>query len=88
MNDLYVSFMERITPFLQTHWHLCMIVAGAIFLLGAIFHWNWICDPQGDNVLGFWAFIYRNFGEKGYRIFTGLAGIIIIFCGIVLWLLN
>lgn len=60
---------------------LFLIVVGALFLLGAIFRWKWICDPQGDNTQGFLAFVYRNFGEKGYRVITGISGAVIILCG-------
>ena len=87
MEDQYTSLMERLLPFLQANWQLFMIAVGALFLLGALFRWNWVCDPQGDNVLGFRAFVYRNFGETGYRIVTGLSGIVIILCGAVLWVL-
>ena len=87
MSDLYTSLMERVMPVLQANWQLFLIAVGALFLLGAIFKWKWVCDPQGENVLGFRAFVYRNFGEKGYRVITGLSGMGIILCGIVLWVL-
>ena len=61
--------------------------AGALFLLGAIFRWKWVCDPQGEDGLGFRAFVYRNFGEKGYRILQGISGAVIILCSAVLWVL-
>ena len=80
--------MEGVTPFLQAHWLLIIIAAGALFLLGAVFRWKWVCDPQGDSVLGFRASVYRNFGEKGYRIISGIAGAAIILCGLVLWALR
>ena len=60
---------------------------GALFLLGAIFRWKWVCDPQGEDGLGFRAFVYRNFGEKGYRILQGISGAVIILCSAVLWVL-
>lgn len=80
MSDLYTKLMERVMPFLQANWQLFLIVVGALFLLGAIFRWKWICDPQGDNTQGFLAFVYRIFGEKGYRVITGISGAIIILC--------
>lgn len=87
MSDLYTKLMERVMPFLQANWQLFLIVVGALFLLGAIFRWKWICDPQGNNPQGFPAFVYRNFGEKGYRVITGISGAAIILCSAVLWLL-
>lgn len=87
MNDLYTKFMEWIMPFLQANWQLFIIGTGALYLLGAIFRWKWVCDPQGENVMGFRASIYRNCGEKGYRILQGFSGVVIILCGIVLWVL-
>ena len=87
MSELYTRFMERVMPFLQANWQFFFIVTGALFLLGAIFRWKWVCDPQGENVLGFRAFVYRNFGEKGYRVIQGISGALIILCGLVLWIL-
>ena len=48
---------------------------------GGDFSLEMVCDPQGDNTQGFLAFVYRNFGEKGYRVITGISGAIIILCG-------
>ena len=87
MSELYTRFMEWVMPFLQANWHFFFIVTGALFLLGAIFRWKWVCDPQGENVLGFRAFVFRNFGEKGYRVIQGISGALIILCGLVLWIL-
>lgn len=86
MSDLYTNFMEWITPSLQANWQLVLIGGGALFLLGAIFHWKWLCDPQGGSE--FMISIYRTFGEKGYRIAVGIGGGIIILCGAVLWVLS
>ena len=87
MSGLYTRFMEWIMPFLETNWQLFLITAGLLFLLGAIFRWKWVCDPQGEDGLGFRAFVYRNFGEKGYRILQGIGGAVIILCSAVLWVL-
>lgn len=87
MSDLYTKLMERIMPFLTANWQLFMIVVGALFLMGSVFRWKWVCDPQGDNTQSFRASIYRNFGEKAYRVVNGLIGAIIILCGVVLWVL-
>lgn len=53
-------------------------LVGLIFLLGAIFNWKWITDPAGDKL--FMKFIYRTFGERGYRVTIGISGVIIIIC--------
>lgn len=87
MSDLYTKFMTWAAPILQEHWQLTIIGSGALFLFGAIFRWRWVCNPQGENVLGLRAFVYRSFGEKGYRIVTGISGAVIILCGLVLWVL-
>ena len=87
MSDLYTKLMERVMPFLQANWQFTIIGIGALFLLGAIFRWKWVCDPQGDNVQGFRASVYRAFGENGYRVATGISGAVIILCGVALWVL-
>lgn len=84
VSDVYVFIMERLMPIIKANGELFIIIVGGLFLLGAIFRWQWVCDPQGDNTLGFNAFIYRSFGEFGYRILMGLSGIIIICFGIML----
>ncbi|MDU1909938.1 immunity 17 family protein [Fusobacterium sp.] len=45
-------------------------LVGFIFLFGAIFNWKWVTDPAGDKL--FMRFIYRTFGDKGYRITGGI----------------
>ena len=59
MSDLYTRFMEWIMPFLQANWQLFLIAVGALFLLGGIFNWKWTWDPNGHNLFGWNAFIYR-----------------------------
>ncbi len=87
MSDLYTRFMEWIMPFLQANWQLFLIAVGALFLLGGIFNWKWTWDPNGHNLFGWNAFIYRHFGEKGARVNTGISGVIIILCAVAMWLL-
>lgn len=85
MSDLYTRFMEWIMPFLQANWQLFLIAVGALFLLGGIFNWKWTWDPNGHNLFGWNAFVYRHFGEKGARVNTGISGVIIILCAVALW---
>ena len=87
MSDLYTRFMEWIMPFLQANWQLFLIAVGALFLLGGIFNWKWTWDPNGQNLFGWNAFIYRHFGENGARVNTGISGVIIILCAVAMWLL-
>ena len=61
-------------------------LAGFIFLFEAIFNWKWITDPAGDKL--FMRFIYRTFGEKGYRITIGISGVIIIICSTFLIIMD
>lgn len=61
-------------------------LVGFLFLLGAIFNWKWITNPDGDKL--FMRFIYRTFGEKGYRITVGISGVIIIICSIFLIIMD
>lgn len=74
-------------PVLQEHWQLAIIGFGLLFLLGSIFRWKWVCDPQGENTQGFRASVYRSFGEMGYRVLQGFNGAIIVVLGIVMWVL-
>ena len=87
MNDIYTNLMERVMPILHANWQLAIVGCGILFLLGGIFNWKWIWDPNGHKTFGFNASIYRHFGEKGARINTGIAGAIIILCGVVMWIL-
>lgn len=87
MSDLYTSFMEKIMPFLSANWQLFLMLLGLLLLMGAIFRWKWVCDPQGERTTGFNAFVYRTFGEKGYRVLMGCTGSGIILCGAVMLLL-
>lgn len=87
MSDLYTKIMEKVMPFLQENWQLFLINVGILLLLGAIFNWNWTYNPNGHRPHGFNAWIYRNFGEKGARINTGVNGVLIMICAIIMWIL-
>lgn len=88
MGDLYTSVMEKVMPVLQEHWQLSIIGVGLLFLLGGIFNWKWTWDPNGHKTMGFNAWVYRTFGEKGARINTGIIGSVIMICGGVMWVLT
>ena len=38
---------EKITAFVQEHWNIILIAAGAVLIMGAALNWNWLCDPTG-----------------------------------------
>ena len=84
ISDLYIKFMEKVEPYLKNYPYLFGIIAGALFLFGAIFKWKWICNPTGSK--RFMLTVYEIFGETGYRFFTGLFGAIIMFLSLYLWL--
>lgn len=86
MDELYNFFMENISPFIAENWQLFVIAAGCILLMGSIF--NWKLNPNGSTPYGVLSFIYHNFGEKAYRIVSAILSIVIIICGIVLWILE
>ena len=86
ISDLYTTGMEKVMPFLLADWQIFLILVGGLFLAGAVLRWRWVCDPQGSR--GIFAFTYRMFGEKGYRVVTALAGVGIMVCGGVLWVLS
>ena len=88
MSDLYTKLAERLMPFLQARWQLFLLAVGAVFLLGGIFNWKWTWDPNGHKLFGFNAAVYRHFGEKGARINTGVMGVLIMICAVVLWVLG
>lgn len=87
MSDLYTSLMEKVMPILQEHWQLFIMSVGLLFVLGGIFNWKWAWNPDGHRPLGFNAWVYRTFGEKGARINTIIIGIVIMLCCGVMWVL-
>lgn len=74
--------MENITAYLREHWQYVVIAGGALTLLGAIFNWKWLTSQQGERPNSPGRLIYDLFGQGGYRVFTGVLGIIMIVCGI------
>lgn len=87
MSDLYTSVMEKVMPLLQENWQLSLVGVGMLLLFGAIFNWKWTWDPNGHRTFGFNAWVYRNFGEKGARISSGMNAVIIIICAVIMWVL-
>lgn len=78
ISDAYIKFMETIEPYIKKFPFVFGILAGLLFLLAAIFKWNWFLNPNGSR---FMMFIYEMFGGGGVRIITGIIGtLIIVFC--------
>ena len=80
MSGLYTRLVEWIMPF-RNELAALSYYGGALFLLGAIFRWKWVCDPQ--EKMG-WAALLSigTSGEKGYRILQGISGAVIILCSV------
>ena len=83
ISDLYIKFMEKIDPYLRKNPYLVGVIGGGLFFFGAIFKWNWICDPTGSP--RFMKNVYEIFGQGGVRFFTGLFGAIIMILSLFSW---
>ena len=83
ISDLYIKFMEKIDPYLRKNPYLVGVIGGGLFFFGAIFKWNWICDPIGSP--RFMRNVYEIFGQGGVRFFTGLFGAIIMILSLFSW---
>ena len=60
-------------------------LAGFLFILAAVFKWNWLLNPNSSN---FMASVYSMFGEMGVRILTCILGFIIIISCLILWIIK
>ncbi|ADK30359.1 immunity 17 family protein [Brachyspira pilosicoli] len=77
--------MESLIKYIKENPHLFGILVGLLFLLAAIFNWNWLLEAAGSR---FMMFIYERFGDSGVRIVTGIIGTIIIICFIMDWIIR
>ena len=74
--------MDRIFEWLTAHYQYVLIAGGLLFLIGAIRDWKWVYQATvGDKVRH--AFIFEAWGEKGYRVFIGICGLLLVICGVV-----
>ncbi len=79
--------MDGVFEFLKAHYQYVLIVAGLIFFIGALRDWKWVYDAtSGDRIRH--AFIFEIWGEKGYRVFIGICGLILVLCGVVFLFLD
>ena len=62
---------EKITGYLQEHWHFVILIFGILILVGAIMNWNWLCDPTG-------APYSHRYGRKSRRVILSSLGVLLI----------
>lgn len=79
--------MDGVFEFLKAHYQYVLIAVGLLFLIGAIRDWEWVYQATGGNKARH-AFIFEVWGEKGYRVFIGICGLILAICGVVLLILG
>ena len=79
--------MENIFEFLRSYFEYVLIAGGLLFFIGAILDWKWVSSATvGDKAR--YAFIFEVWGEKGYRVFIGMCGLILVICGLVFLVLR
>lgn len=79
--------MDGVFEFLKAHYQYVLIAGGLLFLIGAIRDWKWVYQATGGDKAR-QAFIFEVWGEKGYRVFIGICGLILVICGVVLLMLD
>lgn len=79
--------MDEVFEWLKAHYQYIFIAAGLLFLIGAIRDWKWVYQATGGDKARY-AFIFEVWGEKGYRVFIGLCGLLLMICGIVFLMLD
>ncbi|KLI28509.1 immunity 17 family protein [Brachyspira hyodysenteriae] len=77
--------MESLINYIKTFPYLFGILVGLLFLLAAIFKWNWFLNNNSSN---FMISIYEMFSEIGVRILTGILGAVIIISSIIIWIIR
>ncbi|ASJ21598.1 hypothetical protein BHAMNSH16_08060 [Brachyspira hampsonii] len=77
--------MESLVNYIKKCPYIFGILIGLMFILAAIFKWNWLLNNNSSN---FMIGIYEVFGEIGVRILTGILGLIIIISCIIIWIIK
>ncbi|MEI0491556.1 Imm17 family immunity protein [Brachyspira intermedia] len=77
--------MESLINYIKKFPYLFGILIGLLFLLAAIFKWNWFLNKNSSN---FMISIYEMFGEIGVRILTGILGTVIIISSLIIWIIR
>lgn len=70
---------------------LVFVLFGLIIFIGALLRWKWVLDMTGersDKPFGFIILMYDWFGDNGVRAGLIILSILIIFCGLVLFILT
>ena len=79
--------MDEVFEWLKVHYQYVLIAGGLLFLIGAIRDWKWVYQATvGEKVKH--AFIFEVWGEKGYRFFIGICGLLLVICGVVFLMLD
>ena len=79
--------MDGVFEWLKAHYQYVLMAGGLLFLIGAIRDWKWMYQATvGDKVRH--AFIFEVWGEKGYRFFIGICGLLLVICGVVFLILD
>ena len=79
--------MDGVFEWLKAHYQYVLMAGGLLFLIGAIRDWKWVYQATvGDKVRH--AFIFEVWGEKGYRFFIGICGLLLVICGVVFLMLD
>ena len=79
--------MENIFGYVKLHYQYVLIAGGLLFLIGAIRDWKWVYQATGGDKARY-AFIFKVWGEKGYRVFIGICGLLLTICGVVFLMLD
>lgn len=53
---------------------------GMVFLLGAIFNWDWVFEPGGGTYT--WAHIIKYLGRNFARVIMAIIALVMIICGV------
>ena len=79
--------METIFEYAKIHYQYVLIAGGLLFLIGAIRDWKWVYQATvGEKVRH--AFVSEVWGEKGYRVFIGICGLLLVICGVMFLMLD
>ncbi len=68
---------EALSLFLDEKRGFVCIAAGALFVMGAVRNWSWLCAPTGKPYS-------HHLGRSGRRIFFFAAGSLLIVCGVMI----
>ncbi|MEI0478300.1 Imm17 family immunity protein [Brachyspira pulli] len=85
VSNTYIKFMENMEPYIKKFPFILGILVGLLFLLAAVFKWNFLLNPNSSN---FMISIYEVFGEMGVRIITGILGIVIIIGSVIIFIVK